>query len=99
MSLHHTCNETRHQSGAVTCFCSNSSQDDADVEWKFARSKLYLSYFREGLTMPVPFNIIPSPKAVFYILRSALEEKHHRHLIILLFIFIETLVNLFQEYI
>uniref|UniRef100_A0A3Q2Q697 Transient receptor potential cation channel subfamily C member 2b n=1 Tax=Fundulus heteroclitus TaxID=8078 RepID=A0A3Q2Q697_FUNHE len=43
-------------------------QDDADVEWKFARSKLYLSYFREGLTMPVPFNIIPSPKAVFYIL-------------------------------
>uniref|UniRef100_A0A3B3UWJ8 Transient receptor potential cation channel subfamily C member 2b n=1 Tax=Poecilia latipinna TaxID=48699 RepID=A0A3B3UWJ8_9TELE len=43
-------------------------QDDADVEWKFARSKLYLSYFREGLTMPVPFNIIPSPKAVFYVL-------------------------------
>uniref|UniRef100_A0A8B9HNY1 Short transient receptor potential channel 2-like n=1 Tax=Astyanax mexicanus TaxID=7994 RepID=A0A8B9HNY1_ASTMX len=37
-------------------------EDDADVEWKFARSKLYLSYFREGLTMPVPFNIIPSPK-------------------------------------
>ncbi|XP_060942553.1 short transient receptor potential channel 2-like [Limanda limanda] len=45
-------------------------EDDADVEWKFARSKLYLSYFREGLTMPVPFNIIPSPKAVFYILRA-----------------------------
>ncbi|XP_014849865.1 PREDICTED: short transient receptor potential channel 2-like [Poecilia mexicana] len=45
-------------------------EDDADVEWKFARSKLYLSYFREGLTMPVPFNIIPSPKAVFYVLRG-----------------------------
>uniref|UniRef100_A0AAX7U379 Transient receptor ion channel domain-containing protein n=1 Tax=Astatotilapia calliptera TaxID=8154 RepID=A0AAX7U379_ASTCA len=45
-------------------------EDDADVEWKFARSKLYLSYFREGLTMPVPFNIIPSPKAIFYILRG-----------------------------
>ncbi|XP_050948178.1 transient receptor potential cation channel subfamily C member 2b [Labeo rohita] len=45
-------------------------EDDADVEWKFARSKLYLSYFREGLTMPVPFNIIPSPKAVFYLLRG-----------------------------
>ncbi|KAF6728866.1 Short transient receptor potential channel 2 [Oryzias melastigma] len=45
-------------------------EDDADVEWKFARSKLYLSYFREGLTMPVPFNIIPSPKAAFYILRG-----------------------------
>ncbi|XP_068457141.1 short transient receptor potential channel 2-like [Clinocottus analis] len=45
-------------------------EDDADVEWKFARSKLYLSYFREGLTIPVPFNIIPSPKAVFYILKG-----------------------------
>ncbi|XDV38964.1 hypothetical protein PO909_008273 [Leuciscus waleckii] len=45
-------------------------EDDADVEWKFARSKLYLTYFREGLTMPVPFNIIPSPKAAFYLLRG-----------------------------
>uniref|UniRef100_A0A3P9A003 Transient receptor potential cation channel subfamily C member 2a n=1 Tax=Esox lucius TaxID=8010 RepID=A0A3P9A003_ESOLU len=27
-------------------------EDDADVEWKFARSKLYLSYFREGSTVP-----------------------------------------------
>ncbi|XP_041586443.1 putative short transient receptor potential channel 2-like protein isoform X1 [Vulpes lagopus] len=45
-------------------------EDDADVEWKFARSKLYLSYFREGLTLPVPFNILPSPKALFYLLRK-----------------------------
>ncbi|XP_069891226.1 protein XNDC1N isoform X2 [Dipodomys merriami] len=45
-------------------------EDDADVEWKFARSKLYLSYFREGLTLPVPFNILPSPKAFFYFLRK-----------------------------
>ncbi|EHB01139.1 Short transient receptor potential channel 2, partial [Heterocephalus glaber] len=43
-------------------------EDDADVEWKFARSKLYLSYFREGLTLPVPFNILPTPKAFFYLL-------------------------------
>ncbi|EPY83488.1 short transient receptor potential channel 2-like protein [Camelus ferus] len=46
-------------------------EDDADVEWKFARSKLYLSYFREGLTLPVPFNILPSPKAIFYLLRPS----------------------------
>ncbi|XP_016339042.1 short transient receptor potential channel 2-like [Sinocyclocheilus anshuiensis] len=52
----------------------NQKQDDADVEWKFARSKLYLSYFREGLTMPVPFNIIPSPKALFYTLRSICQK-------------------------
>ncbi|XP_041734640.2 short transient receptor potential channel 2-like [Coregonus clupeaformis] len=45
-------------------------EDDADVEWKFARSKLYLSYFREGSTIPVPFNLIPSPKALLYLLRG-----------------------------
>uniref|UniRef100_A0A2K5NWJ3 Ion transport domain-containing protein n=1 Tax=Cercocebus atys TaxID=9531 RepID=A0A2K5NWJ3_CERAT len=39
------------------------------IEWKFARSKICLSYFREDLTLPVPFNILPSPKAVFYLLR------------------------------
>ncbi|XP_059575913.1 short transient receptor potential channel 2-like, partial [Alligator mississippiensis] len=44
--------------------------DDADVEWKFARSKLYLSYFREGLTLPVPFNVIPTPKSLFYMVRG-----------------------------
>uniref|UniRef100_A0A8C5S627 Transient receptor ion channel domain-containing protein n=1 Tax=Laticauda laticaudata TaxID=8630 RepID=A0A8C5S627_LATLA len=45
-------------------------ENDADVEWKFARSKLYLSFFREGLTLPVPFNIIPTPKSIFYAMRG-----------------------------
>lgn len=39
-------------------------QDDADVEWKFARAKLWFSYFEHGGTLPVPFNLVPSPKAV-----------------------------------
>lgn len=39
-------------------------QDDADVEWKFARAKLWLSYFKNGGTLPVPFNLVPSPKSV-----------------------------------
>lgn len=39
-------------------------QDDADVEWKFARAKLWFSYFEEGRTLPVPFNLIPSPKSM-----------------------------------
>lgn len=57
-------------SACTSCsLLSHGPQDDADVEWKFARSKLYLSYFREGLTLPVPFNILPSPKAAFYLLR------------------------------
>ncbi|XP_074873634.1 short transient receptor potential channel 2-like [Carettochelys insculpta] len=57
----------------LVAMITNSFQEieaDADVEWKFARSKLYLSYFREGLTLPVPFNIIPTPKSLFYMIRG-----------------------------
>ncbi|CAH2092331.1 unnamed protein product [Euphydryas editha] len=38
----------------------------ADVEWKFARSKLWISYFEEGGTNPPPFNVVPSPKSALY---------------------------------
>ncbi|XP_075972311.1 transient receptor potential cation channel gamma isoform X4 [Anticarsia gemmatalis] len=38
----------------------------ADVEWKFARSKLWISYFEEGGTAPPPFNVVPSPKSLLY---------------------------------
>lgn len=41
----------------------------ADVEWKFARSRLWISYFEEGGTCPPPFNIIPAPKSIWYILQ------------------------------
>merc|ERR1719297_638808 len=41
-------------------------QEKADTEWKFARSKLWISYFEDGGTVPPPFNIIPTPKTVFY---------------------------------
>ncbi|XP_035283444.1 short transient receptor potential channel 3-like isoform X2 [Anguilla anguilla] len=44
---------------------------DADVEWKFARSKLWLSYFDTGKTLPPPFSIVPSPKSFFQCLRRA----------------------------
>ncbi|XP_071353043.1 short transient receptor potential channel 4b [Trachinotus anak] len=42
--------------------------DHADMEWKFARTKLWMSYFEEGGTLPSPFNIIPSPKSAFYLI-------------------------------
>ena len=45
---------------------SNSYQiiyEKSDREWKFSRSKLWISYFDAGSTVPVPFNLIPSPKA------------------------------------
>ncbi|XP_061595338.1 short transient receptor potential channel 4-like [Cololabis saira] len=41
--------------------------DHADIEWKFARTKLWMSYFEEGATLPPPFNIIPSPKSFWYL--------------------------------
>ncbi|XP_060539350.1 LOW QUALITY PROTEIN: short transient receptor potential channel 4-like [Pantherophis guttatus] len=43
--------------------------DHADIEWKFARTKLWMSYFEEGGTLPTPFNVIPSPKSLWYLLR------------------------------
>lgn len=49
----------------AVCF---SFQDHADIEWKFARTKLWMSYFEEGGTLPSPFNIIPSPKSVYYLI-------------------------------
>lgn len=57
-------------------------QDDADVEWKFARAKLWFSYFEEGGTLPVPFNLIPSPKSVISLamkLKQLLLIPLHRH--------------------
>ena len=48
--------------------CS-SPQDHADIEWKFARTKLWMSYFEEGGTLPTPFNVIPSPKSLWYLVK------------------------------
>ncbi|XP_066501978.1 short transient receptor potential channel 5-like [Hoplias malabaricus] len=63
--------------------------DHADIEWKFARTKLWMSYFDEGGTLPPPFNIVPSPKSVWYLcvwLHSRLcghgqpkPEEQHKH--------------------
>ncbi|XP_032795125.2 transient receptor potential protein [Daphnia magna] len=36
----------------------------SDTEWKFARSKLWLSYFDDGATVPPPFNVMPTPKSL-----------------------------------
>ncbi|NWX82258.1 TRPC5 protein, partial [Nothoprocta ornata] len=65
--------------------------DHADIEWKFARTKLWMSYFDEGATLPPPFNIIPSPKSVWYLCKwihtqlcpgspSTSEQKRHENL-------------------
>ncbi|ENN83024.1 hypothetical protein YQE_00613, partial [Dendroctonus ponderosae] len=44
---------------------SNSYQiisERSDTEWKFARSRLWVSYFDDGDSLPAPFNIMPTPK-------------------------------------
>ncbi|XP_041864347.1 short transient receptor potential channel 6a isoform X1 [Melanotaenia boesemani] len=57
-------------------------EDDADVEWKFARAKLWFSYFEEGRTLPVPFNLVPSPKSILGLataIKSQLQHFMERH--------------------
>uniref|UniRef100_A0A8C7LZ41 Transient receptor potential cation channel subfamily C member 6 n=1 Tax=Oncorhynchus mykiss TaxID=8022 RepID=A0A8C7LZ41_ONCMY len=54
-------------------------EDDADVEWKFARAKLWFSYFEEGRTLPVPFNLVPSPKAMLGLATAVRELLLHSH--------------------
>ncbi|XP_070196707.1 transient-receptor-potential-like protein [Littorina saxatilis] len=52
---------------------SNSFQDienHADMEWKFSRSKLWMGYFDEGSTLPPPFNLIISPKSMYYLVKA-----------------------------
>ena len=41
-------------------------QGDCDVEWKFARTRLWMNYIDDGSTLPVPFNMIPTPKSCRY---------------------------------
>ncbi|CAF0879664.1 unnamed protein product [Didymodactylos carnosus] len=51
---------------------SNSYQyiaNQTETEWKFARAKLWTSYFEDGGTLPPPFNIVPSPKSLYYVMR------------------------------
>ena len=40
------------------------SQDDADIQWKFSRTRMWMPYLDEGNVMPPPFNLIPPPRVV-----------------------------------
>lgn len=52
--------------------------EHSDTEWKFARTKLWLSYFEEGATLPPPFNIFPRPKHFFKLLGLRNKDKLRR---------------------
>ncbi|KAE8743920.1 hypothetical protein FOCC_FOCC009478 [Frankliniella occidentalis] len=44
-------------------------EERSDTEWKFARTRLWMSYFEEGATLPPPFNILPTPKRLMHLIR------------------------------
>ena len=48
----------------VLCVPCLFCQTCEDVEWKFARAKLWISFIEEGTTLPIPFNIVPTPKSI-----------------------------------
>ena len=72
-------------SGAgITCVASDLSkslyfliilQEHSDVEWKFARTRLWMSYFEESATLPPPFNIMPTPKLLLKMLGLRKKDK------------------------
>ncbi|CAD7012256.1 unnamed protein product [Ceratitis capitata] len=45
--------------------------EHSDTEWKFARTKLWMSYFEDSATLPPPFNIMPSAKWLIRIFRKS----------------------------
>ncbi|XP_015834999.1 transient-receptor-potential-like protein isoform X2 [Tribolium castaneum] len=49
--------------------------EHSDTEWKFARTKLWMSYFEESATLPSPFNIFPKPKHLFKLLGLRKKDK------------------------
>lgn len=51
----------------------------SDIEWKFARTRLWMSYFDTGSTVPAPFNIVPSLKSLKNLARFILRRPKKTH--------------------
>ena len=49
-------------------------QQHSDTEWKFARTKLWMSYFEDSSTLPPPFNVLPSVKWLIRVFRKSSKE-------------------------
>ncbi|CAG0889821.1 unnamed protein product [Cyprideis torosa] len=78
-------------------------QQDTDTEWKFARSKLWISYFDEGATVPPPFNIIPSVKSfcrLFGFIEAEVKKRNNEEIIRMRQIaYMKTMRSLIRRYI
>lgn len=53
------------------------------MEWKFARSKLFISFFEDEDTLPPPFNLLPTRKIMDKILRENKKKSSISKVIIL----------------
>lgn len=47
-----------------------SIQINADIEWKYSRSKLYMEFINNNGSLFVPFNLIPCPVSIYYTFRK-----------------------------
>ncbi|XP_044175027.1 LOW QUALITY PROTEIN: short transient receptor potential channel 4-like [Acropora millepora] len=52
--------------------------DDADIQWKFSRTRMWMPYLDEGNVMPPPFNLIPPPRVVINFCQRLLSHGCHR---------------------
>ncbi|XP_038045003.1 short transient receptor potential channel 5-like isoform X2 [Patiria miniata] len=43
-------------------------EDNSEVEWKFARAKLMAEYMTPSVTLPPPFNLVPSCKSILRVI-------------------------------
>ncbi|XP_038063933.1 short transient receptor potential channel 4-like isoform X2 [Patiria miniata] len=51
-------------------------EEDAEIQWKFSRSKLWMTYFEGRGTIPPPFNVVPAPKTIGYICKWIWDRLH-----------------------
>ncbi|OQV25244.1 Short transient receptor potential channel 5 [Hypsibius exemplaris] len=56
---------------------SNSYQkveDNSDLEWKFARTQIWIDFFDAGRSLPCPFNIVPTVQTVSGVVNRILKK-------------------------
>ncbi|XP_074660576.1 short transient receptor potential channel 3-like [Tubulanus polymorphus] len=56
----------------------DKTQEDADVEWKFARSELWKYYSQEAGMLPSPLNVIPTADDLVKLVKGCLGVKKKR---------------------
>ncbi|XP_055355691.1 short transient receptor potential channel 4-like isoform X2 [Paramacrobiotus metropolitanus] len=59
---------------AVMSNAFNRVDENSDMEWKFARAQIWISYFDSGHVLPPPFNLIPSLSQIKFLLKKILKR-------------------------